>query len=156
MFLVGLGEPGGRRGIAALPGPGLSWALFLWAGLSQSAAAPCPRAGPEEGGGLCAAMDLSQSLLQASRGPCACPRTQARLWGTPPRPCSPSARPPVQQERRFLLWENLNERPICSQRESFCFGNVSSFRHGRVGTRRELKTPEKEEVRVKGGGKELG
>lgn len=75
----------------------------------------------------------------------------------PPRTCSPSARPPMQQERTFFfLWENLNERAICSQSESFCFGKVSSFRQGRVGTRKELKIPEKEEVRMDGSGKELG
>lgn len=62
-----------------------------------------------------------------------------------------------QSSRRehFFLWESVNERPICSQSESFGFGKVCSFQQGRVGTRKELMTPEKEEVRVKGGRKEL-
>lgn len=47
-------------------------------------------------------------------------------------------------------------REACSQSENVCFGKVSSFWQGRVGTRKELKTPEKEEVRIEGGGKELG
>lgn len=42
------------------------------------------------------------------------------------------------RREHFFLWESLNERPVCSQSESFGFGKVSSFQQGRVGTRKEL------------------
>lgn len=156
MFLVCFGEPGGgRRGTLALMRPGPSCALFLWANLSQSVAGLLSSS-RKRGRRWPLYSHGSQSLLQTSWGPCACPCTHVRLWGHTTSNVLTVTRPPVQQERHFFFWENLNESPICSQRESFCFGKVSSFRHGREGTREELKTPEKEEVRVKGGGKELG
>lgn len=74
----------------------------------------------------------------------------------PPRACSQTAWPPKQQERTFFfLWESLNERPVCSQSESFGFGKVSSFQQGRVGTRKELNNTRERRSESEGGGKEL-
>lgn len=81
-------------------------------------------------------MAFVQPLLPTSWEPCACPCPRGRLRGLPPRACSPSACPPVQRERTFLLWENLNERPVCSQSESFCFGK-SQFLPTREGRDKE-------------------
>lgn len=47
----------------------------------------------------------------------------------------------------FIREGLINKRTICAQSESFCFGKVSSFRQGRVGTRKQLKMLENEEVR---------
>lgn len=84
-------------------------------------------------------LGVFQSWLWTSWGVYACPCAHS----TSPGPC-----PPEHAHRQlghhssrrehFFLWESLNERPVCSQSESFGFGKVSSFQQGRVGTRKEL------------------
>lgn len=79
------------------------------------------------------------SLGYKLHGACVPAHKHIRVSGAaPPRACSQTARPPKQQERTFFLWESLNERPVCSQSESFGFGKVSSFQQWRVGTRKKL------------------
>lgn len=48
--------------------------------LSHQSLAPSAGAENEEGGGLCTATEFS-TLLETSRGPCACPCAHARVWG---------------------------------------------------------------------------
>lgn len=93
------------------------------------------------------------SLLPTPWGICVCPRAHVYLRGHVPQSVL-TAQPPVQQKRTVFIRKGLiNERTICAQSESFCFGKASSFRQGRVGTRKQLKTLENEEVRGRESGR---
>lgn len=120
--------------------------------------AASPGAGNEEGGGY--SLGAFPTPLLPTPG-ARVPATHSRTSrGQPPHGAHPRA--PGQLGRQcgrrehFCPSGKIYMRPVCSQSESFCFGKVGSFGTGRVGTRKELKTPEKGEVRVKGDGKESG
>lgn len=139
MVFVWFGEQGGKSGILSLRRPGTSfgppfhglsspvsgWPLLLELKMRKEVAFVQPR--------------RFSVLVMNLMGRVCLPLCTLSISGAvPPEHAHRQLGHHSSRREHFFLWESLNERPVCSQSESFGFGKVSSFQQGRVGTRKEL------------------